>query len=377
MITMKLIFCFERRSTFYILSHLARFDFGVNTMIIKKRLFFAVKFFLVLTVLLIFSTTASAAAEVFKIGTLSPEGSVWMETMREGADLVAKKTENRVQFKFYPGGVMGSDQAVLRKIRIGQLHGGAVVAGSLSHIYPDFIIYGLPFIFNSLNEVDYVRERMDSILMNELEKNGFVAFGIAEGGFVYVMSDSPIRTVSELSKKKVWIPDNDFISLETVRSFGITPVTLSIGEVRTGLQTGLINTVGTSPIGALALQWHTKVRYIMDVPMMYLHATMILDQKAFSRLSSEDQKSVRDIMGQTFMKIDQYNRQDNIGALEALRKQGIEFVSLSQEAVRQWQESVSGLPDRLIEKGHISSEIYQTLEKHLVDFRSRHSQTIP
>jgi TRAP-type transport system periplasmic protein len=344
-------------------------------MIIKKRLLFAGNFLVVLVVLLFFSTVT--AAEVFKIGTLSPEGSVWMETMREGADLVAKKTENRVQFKFYPGGVMGSDQAVLRKIRIGQLHGGAVVAGSLSHICPDFIIYGLPFIFNSLDEVDYVRERMDSILMNGLEKKGFVTFGIAEGGFVYVMSDSPIRTVRELSNKKVWIPDNDFISLETVKSFGITPVTLSIGEVRTGLQTGLINTVGTSPIGALALQWHTKVRYIMDVPMMYLHATMILDQKAFSRLSTEDQKSVRDIMGQTFMKIDQYNRQDNIEALEALRKQGIEFVGLSEETVKQWQESVSGLPDRLIEKGHISSEIYQTLEEHLVDFRSRHSQSIP
>jgi TRAP-type transport system periplasmic protein len=327
--------------------------------------------------LMLFCYAGTAGAETFKIGTLSPEGSVWMEAMREGADLVAEKTENRVRFKFYPGGVMGSDQAVLRKIRIGQLHGGAVVAGSLSHIYPDLMIYGLPFLFNSLKEVDYVRERMDPILMDGLEQNGFVTFGMAEGGFVYVMSDSPVRTVNDLSNKKVWIPDNDFISLETVRSFGITPVTLSIGEVRTGLQTGLINTIGASPIGALALQWHTQVGYIMDVPMMYVHATMILDKKAFSRLSARDQETVRDIMVKTFIKIDQSNRHDNIAALDALRNQGIEFVQLSEDTIKQWKQTISGVPDRLIEKGQISQDIYQTLKEHLADYRLQHAKSIP
>jgi TRAP-type transport system periplasmic protein len=345
-------------------------------MVVKSRVFLVVELLVILISLLVFNVAASGA-ETFKIGTLSPEGSIWMKTMREGADQVAKETENRVQFKFYPSGVMGSDQAVLRKIRIGQLHGGAVVAGSLSHIYPDLMIYGLPFIFDSFEEVDYVRERMDPILMDGLNENGFVTFGIAEGGFVYVMSDSPIRTVNDLSNKKIWIPDNDFISLETVRSFGITPITLSIGEVRTGLQTGLINTIGSSPIGALALQWHTKVNYIMDVPMMYVHATMVLDKKVFSRLSIQDQETVHEIMSKTFIKIDQYNRQDNIGALEALRNQGIGFVQISEDSIKQWQKAVSEVPDRLIEKDQISSDIYHTLKEHLADYRSQRIQTTP
>ena len=341
-------------------------------MIFKIRQFFSANILVFLIGILV-CHTGTAGAETFKIGTLSPEGSVWMDEMRKGAALVAEKTDNRVQFKFYPGGVMGSDQAVLRKIRIGQLQGGVVVVGSLSHIYPDIVIYGMPFLFNSLDEVDYVRERMDPIMIDGLEKSGFVAFGMAEGGFVYVMSDSPVRTVDDLSKKKVWIPDNDFISLETVKSFGITPVTLSIGDVKTGLQTGLINTIGTSPIGALALQWHTSVSYLMDVPMMYVHATMILDKKAFSRLSAQDQETVRDIMVKTFLKIDRNNRQDNFEALQALRNQGIEFVSLSDETVKQWRTAVSGVPEQLIRKGRISKDIYHTLKEHLADYRAKQS----
>lgn len=324
-----------------------------------------------------FCFNSVAEALVLKIGTLSPEGSVWMDTMRAGADQVAKETENRVQFKFYPGGVMGSDQAVLRKIRIGQLQGGAVVAGSISHIYPDSMVYGLPFIFNSYEEVDYVRDRMDSLLMDGLEENGFVTFGLAEGGFVYVMSDSPIRAVRELGNKKVWIPDNDFISLETVRSFGITPIALSIGEVRTGLQTGLINTIGTSPIGALALQWHTQVKYIMDVPLMYVYATMIIDKKVFSGISYHDQVIVRDIMNKTFRELDKINRQDNIGAMGALRNQGIEFVQLSDDTIKQWKDTVSGVPEQLIEKGRLSPDIFMKLREHLDDYQSRQNDTVP
>ena len=101
----------------------------------------------------------------FKIATLSPQGSAWMQKMQAGADEIHRKTNKRVRFKFFGGGIMGNDDAVLRKIRIGQLHGGAVTAGSLSHLYGDSIIYGLPMKFKSLREIDYVREKMDPMLM--------------------------------------------------------------------------------------------------------------------------------------------------------------------------------------------------------------------
>ncbi|MBW2250718.1 MAG: TRAP transporter substrate-binding protein DctP, partial [Deltaproteobacteria bacterium] len=88
-------------------------------------------------VVLFFLLSSQANAVVLKIATLSPDGSNWMITMRQGAKEVAKKTENRVRFKFYPGGIMGDDKAVLRKIRIGQLHGGILTSGSLSKFYHD------------------------------------------------------------------------------------------------------------------------------------------------------------------------------------------------------------------------------------------------
>ena len=312
-----------------------------------------------------------AQAIKFKIATLSPEGSVWMEKMREGAKELANKTNNRVQIKYYAGGVMGDDKAVLRKIRIGQLHGGAVVGGSLSRFYPDNQIYGLPLIFKSFEEVDYVRKHLDQRIIEGIEKGGFVTFGIAEGGFAYVMSKNAIRTVNEMRQQKVWIPDNDPMIRETIKAFDITPIPLSIADVRAGLQTGLINTVATPPIGAVALQWHTQVRYLMDEPFLYIYGVLAVDRKVFNKLSLEDQRVFREIMGRIFKELDRLNREDNVKAMETLRRQGIEFIKVPDESLTKWYNDAATVPRRLIEAGKLTQGMVDTLETLLKDYRSK------
>jgi len=318
--------------------------------------------------------TGQSNAMVLKIATLSPEGSIWMKEMREGAREVAQKTNNRVQFKFYPGGVMGDDQTVLRKIRIGQLHGGAVVANSLTKPFPDSQVYNLPLIFKSFEEVDYVRKRMDKLIIDGFEEGGFVTFGLAEGGFAYMMSNSPLRSIDDLRKQKVWIPENDSTALATLNAFGVSPIPLSIADVRTGLQTGLIDTVATSPIGAIALQWHTQVNYLMDIPLMYIYGVLAVDRKIFEKLSPDDQSIVRDIMSRVFGKLDRQNREDNIKALEILRKQGIQFTQSPAESEAEWYTKSSVVSDRLVETGRLSREIVDKLEEHLKEYRSMRSK---
>jgi len=323
----------------------------------------------IIAFILIVMLTGQAQAIQVKIATISPEGSVWMEKMREGAEELARKTNNRVEMKFYPGGVMGDDKAVLRKIRIGQLQGGAFVSGSLSQFYPDNQIYSLPLFFRSFKEIDYVRERLDKKIIDGFEKGGFVIFGIAEGGFAYVMSTVPIHSVDDMRQQKVWIPDNDSMILEAIKAFDIRPIPLSIADVRAGLQTSLINTVTTPPIGALALQWHTQIKYLMDEPFLYIYGVLAVDRKAFKRISTGDQQIFREIMGEVFKDLDRRNREDNIKAVEALRKQGIEFIKPSPEALKKWCKDASEVPNRLVKADRLSQEMVDTLENLLKEYR--------
>ena len=324
--------------------------------------------FTLLVFTLMQSTVTNAAT--FKIATLSPEGSTWMKTMRAGAKELAKKTNNRVKIKYYPGGVMGDDMAVMRKIRIRQLQGGAVTLGTVSNYFSDSQVYSLPMLFRSLDEVTYLRSNLDPYILQGLEKNGFVSFGIAEGGFAYIMSLNPIKSIPDLRLSKAWVPSSDELALEAVKAYDVQPIPLPIGDVLTGLQTGLIDTVAAPPIATLALHWHTQVRYLTDMPLLYSSGLLVIDKKAFNKLSKQDQQTMREVMGKVFSDIDQKNRNDNKSAFAAIQSQGIEMIKPEPEQVKEWRRYAEAARLRLIESGKISSEIVQVVDQHLNDFRA-------
>lgn len=326
--------------------------------------------FLVLALSMPMST--SVHARFLKIATLAPEGTSWMAEMRRGAEEIAKQTAGRVQLKFYPGGVMGTDKTVLRKIRAGQLHGGAFTSVSLLGVYVDAQIYGLPFLFRSYDEVDYVRARMDSEIRDGLEAHGMVTLGITEGGFAYLLSDEPLRSRDDAKGKKVWVPEGDLVSQTALEVAGIAPVSLPIADVYTGLQTGLIDTVATTPAAAIALQWHTKVRYFTDVPLMYLVGFVVIDKTAFDGLSAGDQAVVRSAMGEVLESLGRRNRQDDEGARQALQNQGIQFVRPESEAeLERWRSIAAEALFRLQDKGVYSPAMLERIQGHLRAYRNQ------
>ncbi|HEX4870076.1 MAG TPA: TRAP transporter substrate-binding protein DctP [Moraxellaceae bacterium] len=321
--------------------------------------------------LLASAISVPAGAVTLKIATLSPDGSQWTAKMRAGANEIKTRTAGRVEFKFYTGGTMGTDKAVLSKIRIGQLQGGAVTGGSLADAARDIQVYSLPLRFRSVQEVDYVRGKMDPVLSKQLEDGGFVNFGFAEGGFAYVMSkNAPVTSVASLRKQRVWIPDNDHQSEEAMKIFQVSPVPLSLADVLPSLQTGIIDTVASSPIAAVALQWHTQVKYFTDLPLSYFVGTLAIDKKAFSRLEPADQAVVREVMTRVFREIDQQNRKDNESAYAALLKQGIKPVKPTAADVAEWEKNSEAATAQMIKDGIVSAGAAQQLNTLLAAARA-------
>lgn len=317
------------------------------------------------------AVAAPVHAATLKIATLSPDGSLWMTKMRAGATEIKTRTEGRVEFKFYTGGTMGTDKAVLSKIRIGQLQGGALTGGSLADAARDIQVYSLPLKFRSFDEVDAVRAKMDPVLSKQLEEGGFVNFGFAEGGFAYAMSkNAPVTSVAALRKQRVWIPDNDHQSEEAMKVFQVTPVPLSLADVLPSLQTGIIDTVASSPIAAVALQWHTQVKYFTDLPLSYFVGTLAIDRKAFAKLAPADQAVVREVMSRVFREIDQQNRKDNVSAHAALLKQGIKPVKPSAAEVADWEKNGQAATAHMIKAGIVSVGAAQQLDALLAAARA-------
>ena len=310
-----------------------------------------------------------AGAAVLKLATITPEGSAWMKEMRAGATEIKERTDGRVVIKLYGGGVMGNDKKVLRKVRIGQLHGGAFTATGLAERYPDINLYGLPLVFESLDQVDYVRARMDEKLKQGLEEAGFVSFGIAEGGLAMLMSNEPVRSLEDLKGQKIWVPEGDSISYSAMEALGLSPVTLPITDVLTGLQTGLIDIVGTSPVGALVLQWHTKIKYITRLPVSYLIGVLVVEKKVFDRLGETDQKIVGEVMGRIYEGFNAANRTDNEEAVEALLATGVAYVEPNPDEVPVWREVVFKANREQGDKGAFDPDLLDEMLAYMQEFK--------
>jgi TRAP-type C4-dicarboxylate transport system substrate-binding protein len=325
----------------------------------------------VLLMTLLFTTT-SHGNTTLKIATLAPDGTSWMKQMRGAAKQIDEQTDGRVKIRFYPGGVMGNDKSVLRKIRIGQLQGGAITGGGLSTIYPDAQIYTLPFQFRNLEEVDAVRKVMDKQIINGLQKEGFISFGLSEGGFAYLLSNSPVKTTDNMKGLKIWIPEGDKVNAKMFGKLGISPIPLPLTDVLTGLQTGLIDTIASAPIGAIALQWHTRVNYLTQVPLAYLYATLVIKEKAFMKLSKADQEVVRKTLRSTFVKLNKQNRADNIAALSALKQQGIEFINPTPKQQQAWEMHANTTLETMRDDGIVSIELLNEMQSLIKQQRISH-----
>ena len=310
-----------------------------------------------------------ATAKTLKIATSSPDGSSWMKVLREAIKEVEAATDDRVSFKVIPGGSAGDDSIVLRKMRQRQLHGGLLTAAVFNTRYKDIQVYNLPMAFRNFAEVDAVRQAMDPLLMAGLAEVGFETFGIAEVGMAYAMSKKKAQAVADGSRLKVWQPDGDIAAERTLRAFGITPIPLTIADVNTGLQAGIIDTVVVPPVAVLPLQWHTRLKHLLDLPLMYIYGLFVVQADALSGIDAEDLAATRRIMAAAVAKADRMNRADHDAAWQALANQGLQIVKPTAAEVQEWQSYAAAASEAWVEEGLVGAEIYATLQQKLAEIR--------
>ncbi len=298
-----------------------------------------------------------------------------MKEIRAAAASIKTRTGGRVIVKLYGGGVMGNDKQVLRKIRIGQLHGGAFTASGFAEKYPDLVLYGLPMLFRSQAEVDYVRQRMDPKIEQGIASAGFVSFGIAGGGFARILAAKPVASTADMRGQKIWVPEGDRISASAMTALQLAPVSLPVTDVLTGLQTGLIDIIAAPPVGAIALQWHTRVKYITDEPLMYTMGVMAVDAKAFGRMESADQQVFREVMAAVYRRLDQASARDDVAAQKALLAGGVRLVQAKSEDVAAWRKACEIANGQSGKQGAFTPALLAELQQHLKEFRM--TATVP
>ena len=311
---------------------------------------------------------ASRPKYLFKVASLAPEGSIWTKTFRNFTKEVEEKSGGEIGFKIYAGGVMGDDRAMYRKMRVGQLNGGGFTMTGISEVVPDFRVLGIPFMFNSYDEVDRVKEKLLPRFEKEFDNKGMVLLAMSEVGFIYTMSTTSISTLAELKQSKAWAPEGDPISRALLETVGVTPIPLSIPDVLTSLQTGLINTTFNSFYGSIVLQWFTKISYITDIPFVYAYGAFVLDKKTFSKLPTHYADMMKTAARNHFEKLLVDTRKSNEESIQVLIDNGISLVKPTPMFKAELQNNYREMTVQKLIDDAFSKSIYEQAMMHLDNY---------
>ena len=310
-------------------------------------------------------TAINTQAATIKIGVLAPEGTGWAKNIKRMTTEIKEATKGNVDLKVYYGGSQGDEQDVLRKIRIGQLQGGIFTGRTLGEINGDVRVIELPFNFN-YNEDKALKtmQAMAPFFNKKFEKNNFKNLGTFGIGQVYFVTQKKVQDLNAIKSLKIWTWDGDPIVTTLFDSMKLIGVPLALPDVLASLSTGVVEAAYAPPIGIIALQWNSKIKYMVDFPLSYTIGAFVITSKAWSSLTPTDQKIVETISTRYETEINNGNKKDNLDALNAMKAQKIEFVKFNDADINiargYRQEMIKSLKGKLF-----SEEALKILETQL------------
>jgi TRAP-type C4-dicarboxylate transport system substrate-binding protein len=318
------------------------------------------------------SSTAVADTEL-RVATLAPSGSPWMAVLDRAASEIEEKTSKRVTLKYFTGGQLGDERDYIRKMSLGQIDGAAITAVGLSMIEPSILVLQMPMLFETQEEVDHVAGKMWPYFQKKFEAKGYRLAERGEIGWIHMMSKTKIQSMEDLRKVKMCSMHTDSLGGTIVEKLGIQGVPLSIPEVDPALTSGKIDACMNSPLGAIALQWHTKIRFMAARPLVFAIGATVMSLKAIEKISQEDRKMIDSIAKASQKKARAVIRRANEDARKTLLRKGVQFVEVSDQMVAEltaFAKSVQGeLEGKLFTKEELAMVI-----KHRDEFRAKNAK---
>lgn len=324
--------------------------------------------------LLAFSfSPARAAPMVIKMATLAPEGSSWYKVLQTMGEGWRKATNGAVTLRIYPGGVSGDEEAVIRKMRVGQLQAAAITGMGLAYVDRSFYALHVPMMYASDDEFDYVRDRLAPVLERKLEEKGIIVLNWGDAGWVHFFAKTPFTRPEEVKAMKLFVGAGDTNLIQLYKETGFNPVALSAIDILPGLQSGLINAFDTTPLVALAFQWFGLAPHMADLRWAPLTGATVIDRKAWLSIPESLRPKILEESRNAGRSLRDEIRRLNDEAVKVMVKNGLKVLQVPPDVRAEWRKLVEDVHPQIRGK-IIPADIFDAARKYRDEYRATHDE---
>jgi TRAP-type C4-dicarboxylate transport system substrate-binding protein len=243
--------------------------------------------------LFLLGIAGAEAADVIKIATIAPKGSMYHRVLQEIGEAYRDSQGGKARAIVYPDRLQGTEANTVRRMRIGQLDGSMLTSVGLRDIDASVTaLQFMPMMFRSWEELDHVREQLRPELEAKLAAKGFIVLMWGEAGWVQFFTRTPIKLPDEFKRTRVWVWDGTPAQVDIMKSLGFKPVPLPLGDILPGLETGMVDTVPTAPIWALVGQFDRITPYMLPINWVPIVGATVFSKRRFDRMAPHVQEAV-------------------------------------------------------------------------------------
>ena len=324
----------------------------------------------VLFALLAFASAADAQTPL-KLAHLLPEGSIWDKNLKQMAEEWKQATDGRVTLTVFAGGSQGDESTVLRKMRLDALQGAAFSAVGLGSIDSAFNVFDIPFFFDSYDELNHVIEKLTPVLRQRIEPKGFILMNWGHAGWTQVFTKRPVQTVDDMKHIKLWTSAGNDRMVQWFKANGFEPRAMATTDILTGLTTGMIEGLPTTPLAAMLFQWYRQTPYMLELGLAPIIGAGVITKKAWNAISEADRAKLLIAADGVEKRLQVEVPKLDANAIATMTKNGL---TVTKATGPEWRAQLDGLA-RTMRGEMVPQDIFDLASKARDEFRKKAAPT--
>lgn len=317
--------------------------------------------------------TATVSAETIKLGTLAPKGSPWFDILQDMTAAWSDASGGEIKARIYPGGSIGDETDMIRKMRIGQLQGAVLTSEGLARIVPELRVLQLPMWYRSDAEFDHVRAGLTAEIEALFEKRGFKVLNWGDIGWVRLFTRAPAPTPTALQGMKLFCWAGDPKICDAWSKQGFSPVPLAFTDIFSGLESGMIDAIFTAPVPALSYQWFGVANQMTDVRVLKMIGATIVTMKAWNAIAPDVRDQVLAAAAKAGRRSEERIRGFEEKSIKVMEQYGLTVHSLNPRLRAAWESRSRDAYSVLLD-GVVPPEIVAKAERLRDEFRNRRAE---
>jgi TRAP-type C4-dicarboxylate transport system substrate-binding protein len=284
----------------------------------------------------------------WQFATVVPKGAGYARQLEHLVlPIVDRVSDGKISVKVFWGGIMGDDTDIIRKMRFGHLNGAGLTGFGATLLCPEMAILELPFLFNSYEEVDFVKSRLRDAFQQYMAKSHVFLFAWIDQGFDQVYSATYPMTKLEHFRKARFMTWHGAIEEETFKALGAKPLPVRSVQMGATIEQNLADSMIGPVIMVVGTQMFMRFKFVNAVHLRYSPAVVVVNSEDWQKLPEKykgEYFQIKDSMERDFADA---MRRENRRFMIALQKYGIQETALEKNELDMMRQLTRPLWDQL------------------------------